>query len=188
MISELPRARPLWRTDGSGHQKSCCCERHQLGRAVSSGTLRNIVLKQRQGPCLQTISLMKKAPVPSPHHVPLFTSAQCRQKVPDPESALVKSVADREGTESLHWLPAADSWASQDLNPGLWRQALRTLISVCLPDGPDASQCLRTISKRSTCCHCQYWGLDFSSPNSAWSESFPGLQRRKQFPRAHRSY
>lgn len=66
MISELPRARPLWRTGGSRHQKSCGCERHQLGRAVSSGTLRNIVLKQRQGPCLQTIALMKKLLSPPP--------------------------------------------------------------------------------------------------------------------------
>lgn len=31
-------------------------------------------------------------------------------------------------------------------------------------------------------------GSDFSSPNSTWSESFPGLQMRKQFQGAHSSY
>lgn len=85
------------------------------GLCELSGTLRNIILKQR-GACLQTISLMRIKLLPSPPT--LFPSpAQCRQKVPDPESAFVRSVADREHAESLHWLPDADSWASEDLNP-----------------------------------------------------------------------
>lgn len=91
-------------------------------------------------------------------------------------------------TESLPWLPSADAWASQHPKPPLWRQALCTHVPTCFPGGPEAPQCLTTISKRSMGCPCQSWGSDFSSPNSTWSESFPGLQMRKQFQGAHSSY
>lgn len=154
MISELPGARRLWRAGGSGHQKSHCCERHQLGRAVYFGTPRNIVLKQKgwgEGACLQTISLTKTKPVPSPANVTHICRVQTestRGKYQTLNQQLSR-VWLMARTESLPWLPSADAWASQHLKPPLWRQALGTHVPTCFPGGPEASQCLMTISKRS---------------------------------------
>lgn len=73
-----------------------------------------------------------KASIPFPSSITPFTSAQCGQKVPDPKSAFVQSVADRPHTQSLHCLLNADSWGPQEPSLGLQRQALRICISTCL--------------------------------------------------------
>lgn len=149
MISELPRARRLWRAGGSGHQKSHCCERHQLGRAVYFGTPRNIVLKQKGcggGLSPNNFTNENKAG-PLPHqrysHLP---GTDGKYQTLNQQLSRVWLMAR---TESLPWLPSADAWASQHLKPPLWRQALGTHVPTCFPGGPEASQCLMTISKRS---------------------------------------
>lgn len=82
---------------GGRHPKSCCRETLAWKDRALRGTLKNVILKQKVGACLQIISLMKTKLLPLPLQLTLFTSAQGRREVPSPESAF-KSVIDRAHT------------------------------------------------------------------------------------------